>query len=112
MVEDDDMRAAFFDPDDFGVAAVITPAQGAPFTVTGIFDYRPVEARSLKGAQVGFDGGMQNSGNHPEFRCRTIDVPDVKAGRATLTVVGKTFNIWDVKPDYTGLTVFILKVGG
>jgi hypothetical protein len=53
---------------------------------------------------------MQNTGNHPQFRCRTSDVPDVKTGRGTLTVDGKTFNIWDVKPDFTGMTLFILKV--
>lgn len=112
MVEDDDMRALFFDPDDFGQEATITPTAGQPFTVLGIFDYRPVEPRAIKGAQVGFDGGMQNTGNHPQFQCRTIDVPDVKAGRGTLAVAGKVFNIWDVKPDHTGMTLIILKVGG
>jgi hypothetical protein len=59
---------------------------------------------------VGFKGGMDNVGNHPQFRCRTSDVAAVATGRATLAVEGSNYNVWDVKPDSTGLTTLILKV--
>lgn len=110
MVEDDDMRALFFDPDEFGQEATVQPSGADSFKVAGIFDNRPLEARAIKGAQVGIDGGMQNTGNHPQFQCRSKDVPNVKAGRATLEVDGRRFNVWDVKHDFTGMTLLILKV--
>jgi hypothetical protein len=110
MVEDDATRAVFFDPDDFGVEATITPSDGAPFTVLGIFDARPIENRPLINAQVGFKDGMQNTGAGPQFRCRTSDVAAVKAGRATLAIGETTYNVWDTKPDGTGTTVLILKL--
>lgn len=111
MVEDDDMRALFFDPDDFGREVTITPNGTDPITVIGIFDARPVENPvALAKSQVGFKDGMMNTGNSPQFRCRTSDVTAVKAGRATLTVDGATYNVWDIKPDGTGMSTFILKV--
>jgi hypothetical protein len=110
MVEDDDLRAVFFDAEDFGVEAIITPNASDAFTVTGIFDARPVEPRPLGGAQVGFRDGMQNTGNSPQFRCRTSDVANVKPGRATLAVHGATYSVWEVKPDHTGTSTLILKM--
>lgn len=113
MFEDDDMRAIFLDPEDFGVEATITPAEGDPFTLIGIFDARPVGDRALAGAQVGSREGFQNTGNHPEFRCRTIDAATVTPGKATLTLPahlgGKTFQVWDDRVDHTGFTTLILK---
>jgi hypothetical protein len=44
---------------------------------------------ALAKAQVGFKDGMMNTGNSPQFRCRTSDVANVKAGRATLTANGQ-----------------------
>jgi hypothetical protein len=67
---------------------------------------------ALAKAQVGFKDGMMNTGNSPQFRCRTSDVPGVKAGRATLTAYGANYNVWDARPDGTGLTTLILKVAG
>lgn len=113
MVEDDDLRAVFFDADDFGVEATITPNGGEPFTVMGIFDAHPIFDPTLSKHQVGFKGGgMQNTGASPQFRCRASEVANVKGGRATLVVNGTTFNVWDVRPDGTGLTMLILKMAG
>jgi hypothetical protein len=113
MLEDDDMRAVFFDPDDFAIEVTITPAGGQPFNVLGIFDALPVNNPvALAKAQVGFKDGMMNTGNSPQFRCRTLDVTDVKGGRAILAANGKTYNVWDNRPDGTGMSTLILKVGG
>lgn len=113
MLEDDDMRAVFFDPDDFAIEVTITPAGGQPLTVLGIFDAHPVDNPvALAKAQVGFKDGMLNTGNSPQFRCRTMDVADVKGGRATLTARGKNYNVWDARPDGTGMSTLILKVAG
>lgn len=110
MIEDDDTRAVFFDPDDFAQEVTLTPEGVAPFTIMAIFDARPVDGGALSRGQVGFKGGMQDVGNHPQIRCRTSDVASVKAGRATAIVDGKTYNVWDVKPDGTGVSLLVLKV--
>jgi hypothetical protein len=111
MLEDDDMRAVFFDPDDFGREVTIKPNGRDEFTIKAIFDARPVSNPvALQKAQVGFKDGMTNTGAAPQLRCRTIDVVDVKAGRALVAVDGKDFSVWDVQPDGTGLSTLILKV--
>lgn len=109
MLEDEDLRAVFFDLDDFARVVTVKPNGADPYTISAIFDARPVDARALSGAQVGFKGGMQNTGNSPQIRCRTSDVADVKQGRAVVVVDGTEYNVWDVMPDGTGLSTLILK---
>lgn len=111
MVEDDDMRALFFDPDDFGEPVIVKPNGADEFTITAIFDSAPVDNPvALAKAQVGFKDGMQNTGNSPQIVCRTSDVAKVKAGRALVNARGTDFNVWDIKPDGTGMSRLILKV--
>jgi hypothetical protein len=112
MVEDDDLRAVFFDPDDFAEEVTVKPPTGDPYTVMAIFDTRPViNPVALAKAQVGFKDGMSNNGNSPQFRCRTSDVPNLKSGPGTLVEArGRDYAVWDVQPDGTGMSLIILKV--
>lgn len=111
MIEDDDMRLAFLDPDDFGEEVTFTPNGADPFTCMAIFDARPTEPRAIKGAQVGYDEGAKVHGNAPQLRCRSIDVEaNVKAGRATAVVRGQQYNVFAVKPDHTGMSLIALRV--
>lgn len=111
MVEDDALRAVFFDPDDFGAEVTIKPNGADEFTIMGIFDARPVvNPFALKQAQVGFKDGMSNTGNSPQLRCRTSDVVAVKAGRTLVNAQGCDYSVWDVVPDGTGMSILILKV--
>lgn len=112
MVEDDDLRAVFFDPDDFGEEVIIAPASGDPYTIMAIFDTRPViNPVALAKAQVGFKDGMTNNGNSPQFRCRTSDAPNLKSGPGTtVTARGENYAVWDVQPDGTGFSLIVLKV--
>lgn len=111
MVEDDALRAVFFDPDDFGEEVIIKPNGRDEFTILAIFDTRPViNPVALAKAQVGFKDGMQNTGSAPQLRCRTSDVADVKAARALVSARGVDYSVWDVQPDGTGMSTLILKV--
>lgn len=111
MIEDDDMRAVFFDPDDFGEEVTFKPNGADPFTCFAIFDARPTGDRAIKGAQVGYDEGANVHGNSPQLRVRTSDIEEkVKAGRAQVDVRGKTYNVFAAKPDNTGMSIVTLKV--
>jgi hypothetical protein len=92
MVEDDALRAVFFDPDDFGKRSSSSRTARMTSPSTAIFDARPViNPVALAKAQVGFKDGMSNTGASPQLRCRTSDVPDVKAGQAlVLTLAAAT----------------------
>lgn len=111
MLEDDDMRAVFFDPDDFGREVTIKPNGRDEFTIMAIFDARPVvNPVALAKAQVGFKDGMTNTGAAPQLRCRTIDVADIKSGQALVNPGDRDYSVWDVQPDGTGMSTLILKV--
>lgn len=112
MIEDDDMRAVFFDPADFGETVTFTPqAPAVPFDCLAIFDARPTGDRAIKGAQVGYDEGAMVHGNNPQLRVRSSDVEGkVKAGRCQAAVRGKTYNVFAVKPDNTGISIVVLRL--
>lgn len=101
-VEDDADRAIFFDDDDFGVMATITPSGGAPYTAQGIF----TEPHSVNGIRQanGYSNQADLSGQKPMFRARTTDVASLRNGRATLVINGVEYTAFDVKPDGTGTT--------
>jgi hypothetical protein len=96
MLEDDDMRAVFFDLDDFAREVIIKPNGKDPYTIRAIYDAHPVMGGRLAEAQVGFSGGMKNTGASPQIRCRTSDVADIKGGRAIVEVDGVEFSTFGI----------------
>jgi hypothetical protein len=105
-VEDADDLAIFFDTDDFGVVATITPNDGSPFSVEGLFDM-PHSTNGIKQAN-GYSNQADLSGQKPTFRARTIDLPGVRNGRAALVINGVSYLAHDVKPDGFGSTTIQL----
>lgn len=96
FVEDID---AFFNTDDFAVAATYTPDGGSPSTVNGIFDD---EYFDEVGGSVGIEGSQ------PRFTCKLADVAAVEQGDA-LTVSGVSYLIVNVQKDGTGIVILILE---
>lgn len=113
-VETDADRAIFFDPDEFGVTATVTPSAGAPFDVEGIYD-GPHMNRGVRQSNQYDGNASEASGQTPTFKGRMSDMLAVKAERAVIAIPpcaglpeGGTFRVRDVKPDGTGLTVMRL----
>jgi len=96
FVEDID---AFFDTNDFAVAATYTPDGGLPSTVNGIFDD---EYFDEVGGSVGIEGSQ------PRFTCKAEDIIDVEQGDS-LSVSGKTYQIVNVQKDGTGIVILVLE---
>ncbi len=91
--------SAFFRDEDFGVSATLTPSSGSERTIMGIFDAEYVAAEA--GGQVAI------SSNLPIFTCKTNDATNAADG--TLVVGGETYQIIEVRPDGTGVTILILE---
>jgi len=97
-------RAVFFDTDDFGVAATLTPQLGDAATINGIFDnaYLLVET-----------GESAMATTSPAFTCRTSDLEAVAAGNVRsgdeLTVSSVVYRVTDIQADGTGITMLILE---
>lgn len=98
MAFDEDIDA-FFDTDDFAVAATYTPSGGSASTVNGIFDD---EYFDEVGGPVGIEGSQ------PKFMCKLEDVSAVSQGDA-LSVGGITYQIVNVQKDGTGIVVLVLE---
>ncbi|WP_299393276.1 head-tail joining protein [Pelagibius sp.] len=100
-VEGPEERAAFFDPEVFGVAATWSPAGGGgPITVNGIFDNE-------------FASGLQEDDvavetSQPRFTCASEDVPNIAQGDS-LTVNATIYAVVGVQPDGTGITELLLE---
>lgn len=92
--------AAFFDSDDFGVAATYTP-NGYPHpssksrTVNGIFD-----------REFAVVGDVESFA--PVFLCAGSDVSDVTHG-ASLRVEEDDYKVRGIEPDGTGMTRLVLE---
>jgi len=108
-IETDEDRLIFFDADDFGVVAIITPASGEPRTVEGIYD-APAVTRGVR-QDNGYSRQAEINMNSPTFRGRTSDLAGIKSGRASAEINGEMFAVHDVKHDGTGLTILELKKG-
>lgn len=102
MIEDDDARLAFFDTDDFAEVASIVPATGEPFDLNVIFDAHPVDTSNFDN-RLPMHGGARPSGSSPMFRCRASDFPKSLAGKATVTIRGTSYAVFDVQHDGTGM---------
>lgn len=103
MIEDDEVRALFFDTDDFAEEVTVTPNAGDAFTILAIFDARPKEANP------NYRDGAALSGAHPQMTCRSVDFPVDLMGQCTVVVRGLNYNAYDVKPDSTGITCVELR---
>jgi hypothetical protein len=121
-IETDEDRAIFFDDDDFGVVASITPTDvqyqpsGDPFDVSGIYDAHSL-TRGVK-QDNGYSRQAEVQSGPPQFRARSSDLEGVRSGRAIVTIpphpnlpAGGSFYVHDVQPDGTGTTVLVLKKG-
>lgn len=109
MIEDDDARLEFLDPDAFGEEVTFSPQSSDPFTCLALFDARPLGDRQIKGAQVRHHEGANVIGNSPQLRCRTSDLVGVKAAQCTVEARGQNWNIFAVKPDSTGMSLVVLR---
>lgn len=89
-------RAAFVNPDEFGVAATYKGIT----TVNGIFDTRFIEALDGSGAGV--------SARQPMFTCQESDLDGAAQGDA-LVINGTAYTILESEPDGTGMIVLILE---
>lgn len=89
----------FIDTNDFGVEAAFTPSGGSAVTIKGIYDDDYVA--------IDGEGMVQVSGSTPVFHCKTSDVSNAYQG--TLVVNSKTYEIVEVKPDGTGMTMLVLE---
>jgi len=89
-IEDATDLAAFFDVDEFGVAATIGGG-----TVNGILDN-------------GFAASLDMEGSQPRFTCASADVAAVAFGD-TLTIAGATYSVRGVQADGQGVTVLVLE---
>lgn len=109
-IETDEDRLIFFDADDFGVVAIITPSSGAARTVEGIYD-APNVTRGVR-QDNGYSRQAEVSMTKPVFRARSSDLAGIKAGRASVEINGEVFGVHDVQPDGTGTTTLqLLKAG-
>lgn len=107
-VETDADRSIFFDADDFGVTAIVTPASGDPFEIDGIF-LSPHETRGLR-QENQYGSGGRVSGQDTQFRTKSALVADLKAStQPRITIEGVVYVVHEVKPDGTGLTTLNLK---
>lgn len=113
MIEDDDDRALFFDPDVFGETATVTIGEADPFPVAVIFDTRPPFSASnyhgFRGTADFGQGDASVAGAGPRITARTSDVAGVKSGRAFIALRDKNYLAYRVTPDGTGFTLIELK---
>jgi hypothetical protein len=102
-VETDEDRAIFFDADDFGVTATVTPNTGLPFTVEVTFD-SPHMNRGIRQSNQHDGNAVQASGQATTVRGRTSALANVKSGRASIEIEGVLYQVRDAQPDGTGTT--------
>lgn len=118
-IETDDDRAIFFDADDWGHTATFVIDGGATLSdIPGIYDAHHLVRGVMQDNQFTTTHSKDVATQKPVFRCRMIDIPGVKNGKATITVTAPDalpaptlFKVWDVGPDGTGLAlVKLMKV--
>lgn len=114
-VENDADRSIFFDTDDFGGVATIHLNDGTTFDVEGIYDGPNVVRGVRQDNQFTAASSADLASQSPRFRTRSSVLPGVKNGRATIVIHEPffadptTFEIWNVGPDGTGMTLLTLK---
>ena len=94
-------RAAFVNPDDFGVAATYTPVAGGAVTVNGIYDNPFAAAGEFE--QVGF------ASTEPRFTCRSADLPNGAGNGDQIVISGTAYTVRVIEPDETGdMSILVL----
>lgn len=109
MIEDDDMRLAFFHPDDFGEVVTVTPDSGPAFDIAAIFDAKPVDTNSHDN-RFSYKNGARPSGSGPTLRCRSSEFAKELAGRATVNVRSRDYTVFKVEHDGTGMAFIEIKI--
>jgi len=100
-VESDTDRAAFFDTDEFGVAASVTIDGGGAETVNGVFDNEYVGV--LDG-----EASTPVESTRPVFTVATDDVTGIGHGDSVV-ISGTTYTVRGVEPDGTGVTRLVME---
>ena len=100
-VEDDEDRAAFLDPDDFGTEASYNPQEGDVVTLAGLYD--PGSRKS----PGDYGGGFITA--PASFTCREGDLPPETADGDLLFLKGQYFAVRSFEPDGEGLVVLMLE---
>lgn len=93
-VEDEEDMDAYFDPDEFGVAATWSFNSA---TINGIFDAEYADPLGL----------FESVG--PVFMCRSASFSDDAAQGQTLTINSTVYTMVEVRPDGTGMTLVRLR---
>jgi len=89
-------RAAFVNPDEFGLAATYTLAAGGASTVNGVFSEEIAE---------GTASNKSLATAVPAFLCRTADLPSGAKAGDRLTVAGRQLRVLALHdPGATGMT--------
>ena len=114
MIEDDDMRAIFFDTDHFAEVVHVAPLDGSSFAeydITPIYDAKLVDTRSFQN-RFPEHGGARPSGSSPHFRIPAKDFPKERAGRALVTIRDTQYSVFKVEHDGTGMAHVEVKLVG
>ncbi len=110
MIEDDELRLAFLDPDVFGEEVEVQPDSGPAFDPKPlvIFDAKPVDTRSFEN-RFADRQGARPSGSSPRLTARASDFPKSLIGKATVTIRGIEHSIFDIEHDGTGWACVTVK---
>ena len=98
-VEDGDIRSIFFNTDEFGVQATVTPSGGDASTINVIFD-KPDETLGLGEAGI--------TSHRPSITCKTSDISSLAHGDA-VTVNSTNYTIAEILRDGTGIAQIFLE---
>jgi len=98
-VEDGDIRSIFFNTDEFGVQATVTPSGGDASNINVIFD-KPDETLGLGEAGI--------TSHRPSITCRTSDISSLAHGDA-VTVNSTNYTIAEILRDGTGIAQIFLE---
>ena len=98
-VEDADVIAVYFNVDEFGVQATVTPTGGSSSTINVIFD-KPDETLGLGEAGI--------TSHRPSITCRTSDISSLAHGDSVV-VNSTNYTIAEILRDGTGIAQIYLE---
>tara|TARA_R100000388_G_C7216576_1_gene146476 strand:- start:610 stop:918 length:309 start_codon:yes stop_codon:yes gene_type:complete len=98
-VEDGDVRSIYFNTDEFGVSATVTPSGGSASTINVIFD-KPDETLGLGEAGI--------TSHRPRITCRSADISSLAHGDSVV-VNSTNYTIAEILKDGTGITEIFLE---